>query len=236
MREGFFPQGCVLCGKTPDPFFGLCSDCHESLAIPEADRGRCSICGQPLISEQETCLICRDGPEKSFNRLISLFPYMGRYKKVLREYKFKKRLCLGNFFAEKILLGLDILLSAECAPDICLVPVPARPGKIKHKGWDQVEYLAKLLHANHSMPVRRCLKRLPSESQKELDRKNRLQNLKGRIIINNRDSHIPGKNAVPKTAVLFDDVYTTGATMEACALALKSWGTERVFGICLCYD
>ena len=107
----------------------------------------------------------------------------------------------------------------------CWVPVPPRAGKIKKTGWDQIIYLAKLMEKTY--PVQYCLTRMPSLSQKELNREDRLHNLKGRIIVS---------KLVPQNAVLFDDVYTTGATMEACAAALKAQGTKTVYGICLFYD
>lgn len=249
IRETLFPQGCTLCGNSllnnpsdyplnsPDYYYGLCFNCRKKLAIPLAGRGRCSLCGQPLISEQGTCLPCRNGSARSFDRLISLFPYMGKFKKILGEFKFKRRLSLGNFFVEKLWQGLDLMFSSEHDSDIVWVPVPARPGKIKHNGWDQIEYLSKLLeisiryrlkNSESFIPLQRCLKRLPSVSQKQLNKENRFQNLKGRIITDTGN--------IPKKAILFDDVYTTGATMDSCAAALKSGGTEKVYGLCLCYD
>jgi ComF family protein len=257
LRETFFPQGCCLCGKyvlnaatlgqNMDALYGLCRPCRESLAIPAAERGRCQVCGQPLISEQGTCLSCRNGPERSFDRLIALYPYMGKYKKILGEYKFKKRLCLGNFLVKKLWDGLEILLDKENLNEFFLVPVPPRPEKIKHSGWDQIDYLAGIFgehiknNKKHTIAItgldpeikiylRKLLVRLPSVSQKKLNREERSQNLKGKIIVKDN----PGQ--IPKTAVLFDDVYTTGATLDACASALKSAGAERVLGICLCYD
>ena len=252
IREMFFPLGCALCGKSlheklkfpankkySGAFYGLCFSCHELLTIPTAERDRCLCCGQPLVSEIETCLPCRNGEKRSFDRIISLFPYMGKYQKILASYKFGKRLSLGNFFAEKLWQGVKMFEDISLG-EYAWVPVPAKPGKIKHKGWDQIDYLAKLLKlgmpesstGDKSAAVSRCLKRLPSISQKELNRENRLQNLKGRIIIDKTGS----SGVVPKTAVLFDDVYTTGATMDVCAAALKSGGAEKVYGICLCYD
>jgi predicted amidophosphoribosyltransferase len=40
----------------------------------------------------------------------------------------------------------------------------------------------------------------------------------------------------PKIAILFDDVITTGATLDACATALKTAGAEKVYAVCLFYD
>jgi ComF family protein len=163
---------------------------------------------------------------------------MGKHQKILSAYKFGKRLSLGNFFAEKIRQGVELFFLPKNEP--ALVPVPARPGKIKKTGWAQIEYLAKLLEAGNSaklnkpIPVIRCLRRLPSISQKKLNKEDRLQNLKGRIIINK--STRKSSQSIPKTAIIFDDVYTTGSTMDACAAALKSGGAEKVYGICLCYD
>jgi len=240
-REIVFPGGCALCGKPlwqrNAAFFGLCDPCRSALAIPDAERGRCSRCGQPLISEAGTCLSCRNGPERSFDRVIPIYPYSGKYQKILSAYKFGRRLSLGNFFAGQLRQGLDLLqsdlpLNDGEVFDHSWVPVPPKPGKIKKTGWDQIEYLAKLLE-KAKLPVARCLKRLASESQKELNREKRRENLKNRILV-----QPPGGmyRAVPKTAILFDDVYTTGSTMDACAAALKSGGAEKVYGICLCYD
>ncbi|MDR2072621.1 MAG: double zinc ribbon domain-containing protein [Spirochaetaceae bacterium] len=258
-RNWFFPEGCALCGKAlrgaTEAATGLCGPCEKNLSLsPEP---RCSCCGQPLISERTRCLSCRNGPPRFFNRALSLFPYEGRYQKLLGAYKFGGRRNLGNFFVPLLWQGLEILRSREprLFPDsagekegfgeTAWVPVPPRPGKIKKTGWDQVEYLAKLLEAyspapgpgarsplrfrgdSPAIPVCRCLDRLPSEAQKELNREKRRINLRGRMVV---------KSPPPKTAVLFDDVYTTGSTLDACAQALISGGTKTVYGICLFYD
>jgi ComF family protein len=199
-------------------------------ALALGDETRCASCGRPLISEQGQCLQCRVGeavgPEGShaFDGAFSVFPYTGKYRKVLSAYKFGKDLSLGNFLAERIVEAMEQLPVAES--ERVLIPVPPRPGKVRKMGWDQVAYLGSRL-AKQGQRVYPCLKRLASKSQKELDKADRKTNLKGKIIC---------AKPAPKTAILFDDVITTGATLDACAAALKEAGTEKVYAVALFYD
>jgi len=231
LRELFFQTGCAVCGGTcisvDEAWYGLCNDCRSKIEQYLAETQglkTCEYCGKPLISEQGLCLSCRRTGTLNFDRAIVLFPYSGIYQKLLSSYKFEKHVSLGNFFAELITKTLE---KEEMPAETVIVPVPARPGKIRKTGWDQVEYLAKILEKGKGLYVSRCLKRLSSKSQKELDRKSRQTNLKGRII--------PKKQS-PKTAVIIDDVTTTGSTLDACALALKDAGAQTVYGLCLFYD
>jgi predicted amidophosphoribosyltransferase len=108
-----------------------------------------------------------------------------------------------------------------------LVPVPPRPGKIRKTGWDQVAYLASRVSRIYRLPVYHCLKRLPSGTQKELNREDRKTNLRGKILCTRKP---------PSRALLFDDVITTGSTLDACAAALKADGAAEVYTLCLFYD
>jgi len=225
LREMFLPYGCAICGKTllqaDEALFGICCDCVKHFSVEDVPR--CEICGKPLISEQKKCMSCRKANLPPFDSAVVLYPYTGIYNILLKAYKFGKHKPLAYFFASKLKESIK-LFSQNI--DAVLVPVPPRAGKIKKTGSDQIEDIAKALET-FKMPVKRCLKRLPSTSQKKLDRENRSTNLKGKI----KCISTPEKNII-----LFDDVYTTGATLAACAQELKEAGAQKVYGMCLFYD
>jgi ComF family protein len=223
-----FPDACALCESaligSDEIRVGLCGDCISSINSVPTDNGKCIVCGKPLISEVETCLSCRDA-RHSYDRIWTLFPYTGKYRKLLTAYKFGKKLPLADFFAEKI---TELIKNEPLLENAVIVPVPPRPGKIKEAGWDQVDYLVKRLEKYlPEASVKRLLKRGKSKVQKQLNRSERLENLKGRITINGN---------APNTAVVIDDVITTGSTMGVCSTVLKEGGAQKVYGICLVYD
>jgi ComF family protein len=238
-RERLFPAGCAICKKTlftgEDAWYGLCAGCRRT--FPVELENRCLICGKPLVSENGLCMQCREPsrdsrvekPEEArrrdLDRLLPIFPYTVTCRTLLSAYKFGKNKAAGNFLMEKLLEALSFFLEDFTEP--ALAPVPARHGKIKREGWDQMEYLARLIEKEHGAPpVCRCLKRLPSQTQKTLGYKERMVNLAHRI----QCFRTP-----PREIILFDDVYTTGATMNVCAGALKQAGAKKVYGLCLFY-
>jgi competence protein ComFC len=184
------------------------------------------MCGIELISEKGTCLRCRSA-EYTFHSHLSLFPYTGMAKCLLQALKFGGRRRLAGFFSCRAAYELEYRLKVREA-SAAIVPVPSRPGR---KEPDAVELIARTLQSDHGLDVRRVLLRTAATQQKSLDYEQRRENLRGGIQVHPRFS-----GAVPRRVVLLDDVFTTGATLDACSRVLLQSGCQRVDALTLAME
>ena len=228
----FAPCACVCC-ETELVHLGspLCSSCLEQFfLIPSRlidfnspDPQRCMKCGRPLISEKDLCYTCRINPFlNDIDRIIPLFPYTSLGQELLTSWKIKGCRGLSRIFSE-------CFANALKKNDFVIVPVPPRPGKIRQKGWDQMEEISFFLEKVFHRKVNRILERQNSFEQKKLGRLERKLNLKGKIRV---VKGVP----IPSTVILIDDLMTTGSTLDACAEALKCSGVHTVYALTLFHD
>lgn len=113
-----------------------------------------------------------------------------------------------------------------------LIPIPLTKKRLKERGFNQAEEIAKELSRGFRIPLLSgiLVKVKETEPQVELPKEKRAQNVKGAFVCKDRATI---KN---KTIILVDDVFTTGSTMEEAALVLKSSGAKEVFGIVAAAD
>lgn len=226
-----FPHYCILCGERAEgldtslrapPCLPLCASCRAGLKGIQGRR--CSVCGKELYSELETCCSCR-GKKPACAAVYPLFSYRGAAAKLLRAYKFKQRVSLAAFWAALAAQAID-----ERWPGFAIVPVPPRPEKIRLRQWDQVEAIVVKLH-NKGYPIERLLERRAETQQKTLNRRMRKANAEKAYSV------IPAKaRLVPSKVLILDDVYTTGATVEACAQALRAQGAIDIAALVIAAD
>jgi ComF family protein len=108
-----------------------------------------------------------------------------------------------------------------------LVPVPLGPARLRERGFNQSALLARELGRRWGLPVADALARVrEGPDQRGAPRSARTRQAAGAFAAR------PGL-AAPRTAVLVDDVHTTGATLAACARALRRAGVERVGAVCV---
>ncbi len=227
LAAAVFPSRCAECGRTcaPGP---LCPECMRRTVLhPVCFSGRCRLCGRVLVSETDVCVPCRTDPVfVCVSRVFPLFPYYGWAKDALFSWKIGGQRSLSAGFAQAV-----YNVWKQEFTGIPVVPVPPRPGKLREKGWDQIADLAGILSRVYKVPVFDVLGRTGAVQQKTLNRSCRLVNLKGAFSV--RTGKIRGTEALPGQIVLLDDIATTGATLEACAAALKEKGAGKIYGLVL---
>lgn len=124
-------------------------------------------------------------------------------------------------------------LSCDESNLLKVVPVPPRPGKIKCKGWDQIEELCFYLRNLYGIKILPLLRRTTSLQQKKLDKKHRLEQTKRAFVLCPKNKLRRFLRNLPEKVVLIDDVMTTGSTIEACAAELKRAGIKKVYAVTL---
>lgn len=106
--------------------------------------------------------------------------------------------------------------------------VPIHPRKLKLRGYNQAELLAKALSFNLGLPCMDLLsKKKETKPQSKLNREERLKNILGVF------EPKPSIMVFGKRILLVDDVITTGATASECARVLKKMGAEKVYVLAL---
>ena len=216
------PRSCVLCGAgsvlRDAP---ICAACAAALVPLEGER--CPSCGLPLISERGACMRCQGQGLGLRLDLSPVFLFRNRARADIGVQEGRAP-DPSSLFAR--LLAIEIEASW---PGRVLVPVPPRPGKLRSRGWDQVEEIARRLE-RAGFPVERALERRPSEEQKSLGPRWQEATTPGRHTASRP------RSSSPLRPLLLDDVVTTCATIDACARALKEGGALDVAAVVLAAD
>lgn len=196
---------------------------------------KCPFCGRVLEKGEESwCAACQedlpwtkvcDGKQvPGCDACLSPLWYRGGVREGMRRYKFEG----GREHAR--LFGL---LMTQCLQDRwtgradLITWVPLHPRRLRERGYDQAELLARRVGELAGLPVEGALEKVRAtavQSQTEGDEARRT-NVRGAY------RAMPGLELTGKRVVLVDDIATSGATLSECAAALRGAGAESVLGL-----
>lgn len=190
----------------------------------------CKACGKEVFADRlEYCRDCVIHP-KTFREGMALLNYNEAARQSMASIKYKNRREYLDFYAQAIVHRFDKSIG-RIDPD-ALIPVPVHNSRRRQRGFNQAEELAVRLGKSWDLPVRTDLliRKKKTDPQKQLTPKERLRNLQDAFALTES-----GKlTDIPGTAVLVDDIYTTGSTLEACARILRAAGTDRIYTLVIC--
>jgi ComF family protein len=215
-----YPSKCLICegvqGSTHTPL--LCEDCLAEIAR------------QPLPSEHGVVFSQgdRQGRHEDLDVVFAGWHYDAAMQSIIHALKYRRRPSLSRLFGNMLAQRLHEHLHDEICQAV-LVPVPLHRRRERERGFNQSLLLARALANAWGLSVLpRAIRRVRfTQSQATLAAAERWENVAGAFAPAS-DLHLDHH-----TIFLIDDVFTTGATMKACAEALKSAGAGRVIGVAL---
>jgi predicted amidophosphoribosyltransferase len=205
----------------PRPTLATTTSLLVSLVAPP----RCATCAAPCERGAVVCGRCDAElssaratlvPVQGLDAAWSAAPYEGVARDLVGALKFRRLLPLALRAAEAITSRVprELLEGA-------LVPVPPAPLRLRVRGLDPAEEIALALERLTGLRVAACLTRTDGPRQVGRPRRERIA----------APPRMRLREQPPPRAVLVDDVLTTGATLGACARALRTGGATRVVGL-----
>jgi len=183
----------------------------------------CPRCGRPQASGI-MCASCRQTPSE-IDGIRSPFKFDQVIRKAIHELKYRSvramSACLADLLADYV--------RSNPLPGEALVSVPLHPRRLRERGYNQSALLARDLGKCIGLPViEDCLLRVKQAKPqvRAADVEERRRNVADAFVCR-------GEMVTGRQIILIDDVCTSGATLESCAVALKKGGAKSVWGLTL---
>lgn len=199
LLDWIYPKGAVCMGCDSGAGFDgewLCEDCRKELAKAWVGAW----------------------PDAKLDGFAVAYHYRGPAGGVVRRLKYSGVWALADFMADDMLRACRQIqpIRAEL-----IAAVPMHPKRLRQRGYNQSEVLAKAVAEKINLPFENVLTRTRNTVQQaRLSGKERLNNL--------RDAFVSDMAVEGRRVLLVDDVYTTGTTAHECAIALREAGAKSV--------
>lgn len=254
----FYPARCPICGQIlhnslparrhpPKLYQLICKPCFYRL--PFILESYCMTCGRSLENPlKEFCEDCRHYSHV-FKEARAVFSYKGLVQASLYQLKYAGHKEYARFFAAVMAHCLGSWIHLRGITGI--VPVPLHPSRLRTRSYNQANEIAVRLGEYLGLPVypNLLVRNKKTIAQKELNRQQRMDNLSHAFCMNSHpfrhSSHRKrGTGSHPfnsgistdlrewlghETLLLVDDIFTTGATVDSAASALRQAGCHAVY-------
>lgn len=246
LDEAVFPSGiyCICCGSMIDRTrtYSLCDDCIGRF---HWITGRtCAVCGKamPDTSKGRLCYDCMKEPHE-FVKGYSALTYGLHERELMMDLKYGGKGYLAKIFGDILFDRMEPEILDGFTVDL-IVPVPVSAGRLRKRGYNQTELMGRQLAARWRDYVRRehgdrvdgpmgapafrpNLLRRTRETRmlRSLNPTERRMTLQGVFAV--READLPLLEG--RSVLLIDDIYTTGATADACSGSLLRAGAAEVY-------
>jgi ComF family protein len=219
LLDALFPNLCIPCGKKLSGgtgMGGICEACAETISINTALT--CPVCGNRMAENKKTCH--RNAPY----RLAAAARYDDeKIQKLIWALKYKRTRVAAAPLAEFLVRHIGALHIDLAAYTI--IPVPLHPSRVRERGFNQAEEIAKIFGEKMKLVVmpallERTKRTIPQAETKTIEE--RRENM-ARSFAVRRPELVNGKNII-----LVDDVFTSGATIGEAVSALRSAGAKKI--------
>lgn len=219
----FFPRQvkCVDCGEEVSKF-GICDKCVRLLTLIPSPT--CEICGGENSGKGKVCFECKD-KSFSFTKNYSIFVYADNVRNKIVNFKQNGNKAIGEMFAYFVADKYSEII-AKHNIDI-IIPVPISEERLKSRKFNQSMVLCSQIYEKDKLNDNVLIRSKDTPHQAGLSKTNREENLKNSFTV------VDKKIIKGKTILVVDDIYTTGATLNACANALKLAGAKEIFTLTL---
>jgi ComF family protein len=221
--DALFPENCRVCAVALQSFsrVPVCAGCLNASESFSADfhcrRCRTGFANRYPLDADGVCRLCRGGGNR-FDAAYTYGLYDGALRGLVHLFKYGGVASLARPLARHLAQAFPREQSFDF-----IVPVPMHWARRFSRGYNQAELLSRELARRTAIPAAELLtrkRRTPPQAQ--LTGAQRRRNLAGAFALA-RGSHVKGKKIL-----LVDDVFTTGSTVNACAIALKRAGAAHV--------
>lgn len=221
-----FPRRCPVCGEIVRQEGRLiCPSCFPKLSFVKSPI--CKKCGKEVPDDSaEFCEDCMKH-RHAFEYGRALLNYNEAARHSMAQIKYNNKREYLDFYGAALAavhgkaigrMGVEVI-----------VPVPVHRSRLRKRGFNQAQVLARILGERLGIPVRPDLLSRPkkTEPQKDLTAAKRLKNLSGAFAAGSMAKDF-------RSVLIVDDIYTTGSTLEACARALRKAGVDKVYFAVIC--